>query len=71
MIRYKNIARFMRENHISTYDILKNRLIPQSVMTRLRTNGAVSTKTIDHLCQMFHCQPGDILEYVEENKPEE
>jgi DNA-binding Xre family transcriptional regulator len=35
-------------------------------MAKLGTNEYVSLEVIDKLCAVLKCQPGDLLEYVEE-----
>ncbi|WP_352415880.1 helix-turn-helix domain-containing protein [Oscillibacter ruminantium] len=34
-------------------------------MQKLRSGGIVTTDTLDTLCCLLHCQPGDLMEYVE------
>ena len=31
---------------------------------------ALRTETLDHICQIFGCQPGDLLEYVSDEEAE-
>lgn len=37
-----------------------------SVVNKLRNNERVNTDTINRLCSLLNCQPGDIMEYVED-----
>lgn len=32
---------------------------------------AIRLTTLDHLCQVLKCQPGDLLEYIDEKEEEE
>ena len=32
---------------------------------------AIRFSTLESICEVLHCQPGDILEYVEDTKEEE
>ena len=40
----------------------------QRELQKLRHNELVSWATIETICRLLQCQPGDILEYTEENK---
>ena len=31
-----------------------------------KNDGNIDTRTIDRLCKVLDCQPGDIMEYVED-----
>ena len=57
----------------STYRIRQNKLLPESTIQKLRTGGTVTTDTINTICALLNCQPGDLLEYIPdaENAPEE
>lgn len=64
MIVYKCIIERLSAAGYTTYGIRKEKLIPESTMQKLRTNGVVTTETLDKLCELLHCQPGDLMEYV-------
>lgn len=44
-----------------------------STMTKISKGESVTLKTIDNICNVFQCQPGDILEWIpdKENKPKD
>lgn len=66
MIKYdKLFARLEADGKSSTHYLRLAGMHP-SVVNKLRKNERVNTDTIDKLCSILHCQPGDILEYVEE-----
>ena len=44
----------------------KEKLISQAILQKLRIGGNVDTRTIERLCAMLDCQPGDIMEYLPE-----
>ena len=69
MIIYKNIVERLAAEGYSTYRIRKEKLLPESTMQKLRSGGTVTTETVDTLCRLLQCQPGDIMEYVPD-KPE-
>ena len=44
--------------------IRDDKLIGEAAMSRLRRGEPVSIATIDTICRLLICQPGDLLEYV-------
>ncbi|MDN0033816.1 MULTISPECIES: helix-turn-helix domain-containing protein [Oscillibacter] len=66
MIVYKDILGKLLEAGYTTYRVRKEKLLPESTMQKLRSGGTVTTETIDTLCRLLHCQPGDLMEYVED-----
>jgi len=72
MIKYDKLLAKMRENGITSYAIRKNCIIGQSTYKNIKSGGDIDTRTIDKLCKLLNCQPGDILEYVpDDDQPEE
>lgn len=50
----------------STYRIRKEKLLGEATVQRLRNGEPISWENLDVICRLLHCQPGDILEYAEE-----
>ena len=52
--------------------IREEKLIGQATLSQLRRGELVSLATIETLCRLLECQPGDILEYIPDdpNKPQ-
>lgn len=68
-IRYKiDILSALREAGYSTARIRNEKLIGQSYLQQIRHGEIVSTACLDKICELLNCQPGDILEYVEDDK---
>lgn len=65
-ISYENLFELMKEKGFSSYRLRKEKLISQAVLQKLRTGGNVDTRTIEKLCAMLSCQPGDIMKYLPE-----
>lgn len=71
-IRYDKLIALLKEKGITTYKIRKENLISQATYQKLRTGeGIIDTRTIEKLCKLLNCQPGDIMEYVEEESEKE
>lgn len=65
-ISYKKLFELMEEKGVKKYDLRKNGISP-TVVNRLVKNGDVNTSTIIKLCEILCCQPGDIMECVDED----
>ncbi len=64
-VRYKiDIMAALKEKGYSSTRIREEKLIGQSYLQQIRHNELVSWKTIDTLCRLLDCQPGDILEFI-------
>lgn len=70
MISYNNLWKVMKEKGISQYTLIKDYHISAGQLTRLRRNESVSTHTIEVFCKILECQPGDLMEYIENSSPE-
>ena len=68
-IQYKiDVLAELKKKGFSTARIREEKLIGQSYLQQLRHGDLVSWKTIDTLCRLLECQPGDLVEYVEETQ---
>lgn len=67
MLTYKiDLMETLKENGYNTTRILKENLISQSAMQKIRKNEMVGIKTLEKLCELLDMQPGNIIKYVEE-----
>ncbi len=65
-IKYKkDILAALKEKGYSSTRIRNEKIIGQSYLQQLRHGEMVSWKTIETICRLLNCQPGDLLEYVE------
>lgn len=63
MIVYDKLWATMKEKGITQYNLIKDYHISAGQLSRLRKNDNVSTHTIDVLCEILDCQPGDLMEF--------
>lgn len=64
-IRYKgDILGRLKDKGYSTARLRKERIFGERTMQEFRSNGVIPYKSIDKLCALLGCQPGDVLEYV-------
>ena len=65
-IRYKvDILAELKKKGYSSTRIREEKLIGQSYLQQLRQGELVSWKTLNTICSLLECQPGDLIEYVE------
>ena len=69
MLTYKiDVIETLKESGYNTTRILKENLIGQSAMQKLRRGEMVGIKTLDQLCKLLDMQPGNIIKYVDDEK---
>ena len=67
-IRYKiDVLAELKKKGYSSTRIREEKLIGQSYLQQLRHGELVSWKAIDIICSLLDCQPGDLIEHVNEN----
>ena len=70
-IRYKlDILEELKKKGYSSTRIREEKLIGQSYLQQLRRGELVSWKTLNTICSLLECQPGDLTEYVEDAQPD-
>ena len=71
-IQYKiDIMNELKKAGFTSTKIREEKLIGQSYLQQIRHGELVSWKTIDTICTLLDCQPGDLVEYVKEPKEEQ
>ena len=66
-IRYKvDVLGALKAAGYSSTRLRKEKLMGQATMTQLRRGELVSWLNIGTICRLLQCQPGDIVEYVDE-----
>lgn len=71
MFVYKiDVIETLKEAGYNSGRILRENIIGQSAMQKLRKGDMVGIKTLDLLCELLDMQPGNIIKYVDsKNKP--
>ena len=70
-IRFKtDILELLKARGYTTYRIRQDKLLSESTVQKLRKGEGVSWDNVATLCALLSCQPGDIMEYVPDNKEE-
>ena len=65
MVKYRqDIMQRLKEAGYSSTTLRRDKIFGESVMQAFRTGAVFPNKSLDRLCELLRCQPGDILEYV-------
>ena len=65
MLRYKvDVLQELREIGFTTYKLRKDKLMGEAQIQKIRTGEIASKETLNTICNILNCQPGDFLEYV-------
>ena len=64
-IRYKiDVLESLKAAGYTTYRLRQDKIMGERVIQQLRSKEIVSWNTIDKICALLACQPGDLVEYV-------
>lgn len=70
MIVYYKLGNILKERKMQWKDLC-NAGISVNMPTRFSQNKNISSDTIDKVCAFLNVQPGEIMEYVDEDKAKE
>ena len=71
MVKYKlDIMQRLKEAGYSSTTLRREKIFGESVMQAFRSGEIFPNKSLDRLCELLQCQPGDILEYVPDETSE-
>lgn len=65
MLKYKiNVMQELSKRGYTASIIRKNKWISEATMTKIRREENINTTTLNTLCILLRCQPGDIIEVI-------
>ena len=66
MLTYKiDVIESLKEAGYNSTRILRENILSQSAMQKLRKGEMVGIKTLEQLCVLLDMQPGNIIKYIE------
>lgn len=66
-IRYNKLFELLNKKGLTMYSLRKNKVIGTETLEKMRKGvGHIDDRSINRLCEFLDCQPGDIMEYVED-----
>lgn len=69
MIRYIKFFEIMKEKGIKQIELREKGVHPRTFQ-KMQNGELIRSDTIDQLCRLLQCQPGDIMEYVDDEPRE-
>lgn len=64
MIEYKiDILEELKKKGYSSTALRKEKLLPEKTIQAIREKNMVGIKSIERICMLLECQPGDLLAY--------
>ena len=64
-MQYKvNVLAELKAVGYNTSTIRRDKLMGEAMLQKLRSGQMVSWATMETICELLKCQPGDLLEYV-------
>lgn len=68
-LAYKiDVLAALKEKGYNTNTLRKEKLLAEGVIQALRERNPISWANISKICMLLNCQPGDIMEYIEDEK---
>ncbi len=68
-IKYRfDVLEALKAKGYTTYKLRTEKLLSESTIQKLRNGEVVAVSNTDTICNLLNCQPGDLLEYVPEDK---
>ena len=67
MIQYKvDVLAKLKEAGYTTYKIRREKVLHEMSLQALRSGKLVSWSALDTLCHLLKCQPGDLVQHIDE-----
>ena len=68
MLQYKlDVMQKLTENGYNPRKLRNLGILGERTMTSLRRGEMISLKSIDTICRLLQCQPGDLLEWIDDD----
>lgn len=67
LISYQKLFDLMEQKSIKQIDLRKKGVHPRT-FSKLANSELIRSDTINQLCALLDCQPGDIMEYIPDSK---
>jgi len=71
VIIYNKLGDYLKSKNMKYIDLQREIGLSPTIVAKFQKNRSVTIDTVDKVCTYLHCQPGDIMEWVEnENEAE-
>ncbi len=66
-IKYDKLLKLLEEQGYNSYKLKKEGILGQATYYAIKKGtGGLDYRSINNLCRTLNCQPGDLMEYVED-----
>ena len=66
-MKYKvDVLATLKEAGYNTGTIRKEKIMGEAMLQKIRSGQMVSWSTLETICELLNCQPGDLIEYERE-----
>lgn len=70
-ISFRKLEQILSNRNMTHSDLRRDRRgdgkgLHPSVLSKVFNGGKVNVDTINNICEMLDCQPGDIMEYIKD-----
>ena len=62
-----DVLEALKAKGYTTYVLRIENILSQCTLQKLREGKGLSWENIERICGLLECQPGDLIEYVQEN----
>lgn len=68
-ITFNGFFSILKERKMSIYKLKADKVVGTATLDKIRKGeGHIDTRSIERMCAYLHCQPGDLMEYVEDEQ---
>ena len=68
-ICFRKLENLLTAQNKTFYSLRKDKIVGTETIKKLQQGyGIIDTRTINNLCEYLGCQPGDLMEYIPDEK---
>lgn len=67
-INYKGFLKLLIDKNLKPKKLVDDGIVSRSTMYKINKGEYVSLEVIEKICAYLNCQPGDLLEYIKDDK---
>ena len=64
MVSYTPLWETMKKQDVTTYSLIYQHGINPRTINNLKHNKGITVFTLERLCEILHCTPNDIIEFI-------
>ena len=61
-----DVLQALKDAGYTTYRLRQENILSQSTLQKLRDGKMVATSNIETICGLLNCQPGDLVEHIDD-----